>query len=272
MLIKTKKPVSFILSTGRTGTQFFSNYLSKTCEGVLCLHEPHPSRRFKWYSNFYLNGKLSKKFIAKQYLAKRKSILENDSINRYVESSNFLFGCVEPTNDAIEELSIIHIIRHPITYTVSHLNKGFWNGIKGFTARNIPGWLESIDRNIKSSGDPVLILLARWIYVNNVISSHQSTNSYMALRFEDIFGKNAVDPAGELNRTRKFLGCGEMGEKEQKEWLKISANKSKKDLSDKWPIQNKHLDFIMEKGEDVLRKFNYTIDDHIIKDDHEEMV
>ena len=103
-----------------------------------------------------------------------------------------------------------------------------------------------------------------------MIAAHQITNSYLALRFEDIFGKDAVDPVFELNRLRIFLGCGEMGENEQKEWLKISANKSRKDLSGKWPVQDKHLDFLMEKGEDVLRKFNYTIDDQ--KDDREEMV
>jgi hypothetical protein len=262
---KANKPVSFILSTGRTGTQFFSNYLSRTCEGLLCLHEPFPSRRFKWYSNFYLNGKLSREFIAKQYLAKRKSILHNDKINHYVESSNFLFGCVEPINEGIEELRVIHIIRHPITYTVSHLNKGFWNGIKGFTARNIPGWLEFIDKEIKSSHDPVMILLARWVYVNEVISSYQKTNPYLNLRFEDIFDSEASDPVNELNRTRQFLDCPELPGDEQQEWLKVTANKSRKDRSKRWPFRKDHLDFIKNKGEDLLAKFNYTIDDHYLK-------
>jgi hypothetical protein len=271
MLRKANKPVSFILSTGRTGTQFFSNYLSRTCEGLLCLHEPFPSRRFKWYSNFYLNGKLSKEFIAKQYLAKRKNILHNDTIDHYVESSNFLFGCVQPINEAIEELRIIHIVRHPITYTVSHLNKGFWSGIKGFTARNIPGWLEFIDKEIKSSGDPIKILLARWVYVNNVISSYQNTNAYFTLRFEDVFAKDAVNPVNLLNQTREFLGCGDLGQNEQEEWLKVRPNKSRKDLSKKWPVQKEHLDFIIKKGEDLLRKFNYTIDDQFINNDHEEV-
>ena len=268
---KENKPVSFILSTGRTGTQFFSNYLNQTCEGLLCLHEPFPSRRFKWYSNFYLNGKLSKKFIARQYLAKRKSILRNERIDQYVESSNFLFGCVEPINETIEALKVIHITRHPLTYTVSHLNKGFWSGVKGFTARHIPGWLESIDKEIKSSRDPIMILLARWIYVNEVISSYQNTNAYLSLRFEDIFDRKASDPANELNRTRIFLGCAELPGDQQQEWLKVTANKSTKDRSTRWPFRKDHLDFIRNKGKDLLVKFNYTIDDHYLKKDHEEM-
>lgn len=260
MLQKANKPVSFILSTGRTGTQFFSNYLSNTCEGLLCLHEPFPSRRFKWYSNFYLNGKLSKKFIAKQYLAKRKNILEDDAVNHYVESSNFLFGCVEPVNEAIAGLKVIHIIRHPLTYTVSHLNKGFWSGIKGFTARNIPGWLEYIDKDIRASGDPVKILLARWVYVNELISSYQHTNAYFALRFEDVFTRHADDPANALNRTRAFLGCCELSQSEQEEWLKVTANKAMKNHSDRWPIMEEHRDFIQQKGEALLKRFNYSIE------------
>lgn len=262
MVKKANKPVSFILSTGRTGTQFFSSYLSETCEGILCLHEPFPSRRFKWYSNFYLKDKLSKKFIGKQYLAKRKKILNNHEIAHYVESSNFLFGCVEAVNEFIDNLNVIHIVRHPISYTISHLNKGFWSGIKGFTARNIPGWLEFIDKEIKSSGDPVLILLARWIYVNKVVSSYQRTNPYLLLRFEDIFDKNAKDPMGELNKTRKFLGCKELQRKEQKDWLKKTANKSKKNRAKDWPIQQQHIDFIKSEGASLLEKLDYSIPDN----------
>jgi hypothetical protein len=151
------------------------------------------------------------------------------------------------------------------------LNKGFWTGIKGLTARNVPGWLEFIDKEIKSSGDPVKILLARWIYVNNVILSYQDTNAYFSLRFEDVFAKDAVNPVNLLNQTREFLGCGNLDQGIQEEWLKVRPNKSRKDHSKKWPVQKEHLDFIMEKGEDLLRKFDYTIDDQFTNDDHEEV-
>src|SRR6266513_2889210 len=35
-------PVRFIVSTGRTGTQFFESFFNNNFPGVLCLHEPRP--------------------------------------------------------------------------------------------------------------------------------------------------------------------------------------------------------------------------------------
>ena len=260
MVKKIEKPVTFILSTGRTGTQFFSRYLTDTCQGMLCLHEPFPSRRFKWYSNFYLTNRLSKQLIGKQYIAKRKKVLEDPEINQYVESSNFLFGCVEPVKEFIPGLSVLHIIRHPITYTRSHLNKGFWSGIKGFTARNIPGWLEFLDPEIKRSGDPVLILMARWIYVNRVLYSCRNKVNYLNKRFEDIFSSEAIQPAEELNEIRTFLNCNTLAHEQQKGWLQKTANKSTTNRSEKWPIKEKHIAYIEKQGKDMLDIFNYNVE------------
>jgi len=156
-----KIPVTFILSTGRTGTQFFAKYLTQTCNDVLCLHEPHPTRRFKWYSNYYLTNRLSPQFVAGEFLKTRRKILRNFRGKEYVESNNMIFGCINPIASEMETVKIVHIIRHPLTYIKSHLNKGFWNGIKGFTARNIQRWVEFVDKDIRKSNDPVLILAAR---------------------------------------------------------------------------------------------------------------
>jgi hypothetical protein len=53
----------FILSTGRTGTQFFEDYINQTTDNAVCKHEPKPSRRFKFLSNLYMNDKISDKTI-----------------------------------------------------------------------------------------------------------------------------------------------------------------------------------------------------------------
>lgn len=255
------KPVSFLLSTGRTGTQFFSRYLTETCEGLVCKHEPKPSRRFKWYSNFYLSGKLSEGFISKQYLSTRKSVLFNDDICHYVESNNFIFGCMKPISEIAPELSVIHIIRDPFSYVRSHLNKGFWNGIKKFTAKNIPGWLEKIDPQVKGSNDPVWILLARWIYVNRVIHSYHEQYKYISVRFEDIFDPNNSSSAGNLNRIRMFLGYEALADEINGEWLSRPSNVSKTMLAQKWPILDHHYQYLVEHGNDMLKKFNYSVED-----------
>lgn len=252
-------PITFILSTGRTGTQFFSRYLTESCHDVLCLHEPKPSRRFKWYSNFYLQHKLSAEFIGRQFLSKRKNVINRTDFSHYVESSNFMFGCIPAIADVAPELSVIHIIREPVAYIRSHLNKGFWSGIKGFTAKNIPGWLEFLDTEIKKSNDPVLILAARWIYVNRVIEGYQQQYPYMLLRFEDLFGQDKQKGIAKLDELRTFLNCPGLTENQQKHWLKQSANKSVTNKSERYPITDKHLDYLREHGSALLEKYNYSL-------------
>ncbi len=252
-------PVTFILSTGRTGTQFFAKYLTQTCHDVLCLHEPHPTRRFKWYSNFYLANRLSEQFIARQFVTTRQKVLSQFDGKAYVESNNMIFGCMKPIASEMGTIQVIHIIRHPLSYIRSHLNKGFWNGIKGFTARNIPGWVEAIDKDIRKSKDPVMILAARWIYVNKVIESYQEQLPYLCFRFEDLFSNPGEKSLQSLNEIRNFIGCNKLSDEENLGWLAKPTNQSRKNIAKQWPIQQKHLEFLANKANDLLTKHGYKL-------------
>lgn len=252
-------PVTFILSTGRTGTQFFAKYLTQSCSDVLCLHEPHPTRRFKWYSNFYLTKRLSSGFIARQFIKTRAKILNSFEGREYVESNNMIFGCIKPVASEMEKVKVIHIIRHPLTYIQSHLNKGFWNGIKGFTARNIPGWVEFFDKDIRKSNDPVMILAARWIYVNSVIQNYREDFPYLCFRFEDLFLKPEEKSLESLNEIREFIGCDKLTDTENLKWLARPSNQSKTNISEKWPIETRHIEFLKRQGNDLLKKYGYEL-------------
>ncbi|MCF8327175.1 MAG: sulfotransferase domain-containing protein [Bacteroidales bacterium] len=256
---KINFPITFILSTGRTGTQFFSSYLNESCEDILCLHEPKPSRRFKWYSNFYLEQKVPENFIARQYLSCRKKIFNRKDFSHYVESSNFMFGNIPAIETIADNLSVIHLVREPVSYIRSHLNKGFWSGIKGITARKVPGWLEYIDPDIRKSGDPVLILAARWIYVNQVIDTYQQQFPYLLVRFEDLFGNNTQTGIHTLNKVRDFLKCPEIDEKQQRYWLTQTANQSKKQRAENYPVEARHLEYLRKNGAELLKKYDYTL-------------
>lgn len=260
-----KIPITFILSTGRTGTQFFSRYLTDSCHDILCLHEPKPSRRFKWYSNYYLSGKLSEEFIARQYYKTRRKTLQQTDFSKYVESSNFMFGCLPGISHIAPYLSVIHLVREPASYIKSHLNKGFWHGIKGFTARNIPGWVEFLDPAILRSGDPVWILAARWIYVNRVIQQYRDQFPYLLIRFEDLFGEDIETGIHSLNRIREFLHCPGLTEDQQKHWLNQPANQSKKQYAQSRQILDKHLEYLHKEGGDLLKEYNYSPEEHIKK-------
>lgn len=259
MIGKIEFPITFILSTGRTGTQFFSSYLTESCHDILCLHEPKPSRRFKWYSNFYLNNQLSSEFIAKQYLKCRKKVIQRTDFSRYVESSNFMFGTIPAIEKVAPELSVIHLVREPLSYIRSHLNKGFWSGIKGVTARNIPGWLEFLEPEIRNSGDPVMILAARWIYVNQVIHNYQEKYPYLLIRFEDLFSSNIDTGTETLNRIREFLQCPGLTDNQQKYWLGQTANQSRKQRADKYPVEVKHIEYLKQNAKELLDYYNYTL-------------
>lgn len=252
-------PVTFILSTGRTGTQFFSKYLTHTCENTLCLHEPHPSRRFKWYSNFYLQKKLSPRFIASQYYRCRKKRFHKSNFQSYAESSNFLFGLIPALDPVIHHIKIVHLVREPVSYIRSHLNKGFWTGIKRFTARHIPGWLEALDKDILRSGDPVMILAARWIYVNTIISAYETDYPYLLLRFEDLFGKDPETAKNALNTLRTFIQCTPVNDPEPEKWLKKTMNKSTKERWEKYPVKDKHIDYLRIHGKPLLSKYGYEL-------------
>lgn len=260
MTTNRDKSLSFILSTGRTGTQFFSRYLTETCDQLKCLHEPMISWQFKWYSNYYLKGKLSEEFIAKQYAFFRHSILKDKRFSHYVESSNFIFAAMNPLTKIDPDLSVLHIVRDPLSYTTSHLNKGFWLGIKKFTAKYLPGWLEFLEPEILRSNDPALILLARWIYVNRVISAYERDLNYKVVRFEDVFGRKAESPAEVLNDIRLFFGCEMLDETTQEKWLHKPANISKKNIAERWPITEKHIEYLVNNGSDLIEKFNYKVE------------
>ncbi len=216
--------MTLILSTARTGTKFFETYLNRTCEGILCAHEPRPSRRFKFMSNLYLRGKLGKSSVWRAYYLGRRNIWRRLKGRRYVESNNFLFGCAPALRSHIPGLGIVHIVRHPVDYAVSHMRHGFWSGLKGFTARHVPYWLEALDLPRSAGSDPAAVLAARWNYVNRTIGEYGGR--YLLLRFEDVFRSVPEVQCASLGRLRRFLGCPEIPDELQLRMLDHKVNPS----------------------------------------------
>jgi len=216
--------MTLILSTARTGTKFFETYLNRTCENMLCTHEPRPSRRFKFLSNLLLQGKLGENKVWRVYRHARISLWSSLRGRRYVESNNLLFGCVPALRSHIPGLKLVHIVRHPVDYAVSHLRHGFWSGLKGFTARHVPYWLEALDLRGPARDDPAEILAARWNYVNRTISGYGGR--YLLMRFEDIFKSAPEMQCASLDRLRTFLGCSDVPDELQLRMLDHKVNPS----------------------------------------------
>jgi len=215
----------FILSTGRTGTQFFEEYLNQTAESVVCRHEPKPSRRFKFLSNLYLDQRIASRTIARIYRRSRRSLFRQTGERQYVESSNFLFGCIPAISQLYQEPGVVHIIRHPVGYVKSHLGHGFWKGHKKFFARHVPYWMERVE--ISDRTNPAAWLSARWNYVNRQIASYATTNPYLLVRFEDLFSKDSAASSAQINSIRTFCGLDPLSDSENTGWLRQPKNYSK---------------------------------------------
>lgn len=254
--MKPNRPLAFILSTGRTGTQFFESYLTETSP-ILCLHEPKPSRRFKFMSNMYLSNKIKGTTICKQYQKNRQDIFIQTRGNLFVESNNFIFGCIPALNQCFEEIKVLHIIRHPETYVKSHLNHGFWTGHKKFFAKNVPYWLENVPN--KKSNDPILILLDRWALVNKQISLYKHNNPYFFAKFEDLFSKDLSIASSKINEIRIFLGEESLAEATNKAYLTNPKNASKKSRN-QFLITDSHRQYLKDNYQDLLTEYGYSID------------
>lgn len=248
--------LSLIVSTGRTGTQFFEYFINKYCANATCLHEPQPSRRFKFFSNMFLQNMVSRKFIAKHYTKSREKILKGSLNNKYIESNNFLFGCITPLQ-LNYNVKVLHIIREPKSYIQSHLKHGFWSGHKRFFAKYIPYWLEKININKKDKNNPVKILANRWVYVNKTISNYSKTTPYLALRFEDLFSDDIELAKTTLNSAIEFLGI-----KTNEGIDLVKTLKEKQNIGTKKKIKNSLIEsesiYINNVCKELMIKFNYN--------------
>ena len=242
---------TFILSTGRTGTQFFEDYLNLTSDAV-CRHEPWPSRRFKFLSNLYLNQKVDSRRVASIYRQSRKKLFRSLKGRSYIESSNFIFGCMTPLKDIYGEVKIIHIIRHPVSYVSSHLGKGFWKGHKRFFARYVPYWLEKLA--VEDRSDPIQLLAARWNYVNRQIGSYADDHPYLRIRFEELFSEDVSIASRSMNQIREFCGLTPLDLAQNKAWLQKPKNVSRT----KHGLKSLEVESILKTCSALIKEYNYS--------------
>ncbi|TFH27087.1 MAG: hypothetical protein E4H10_05005 [Bacteroidia bacterium] len=241
----------FILSTGRTGTQFFEDYFNQTSK-AMCRHEPWPSRRFKFLSNLYLNQKVSPQRVGRIYRNSRKKLFRSLKGRSYIESSNFIFGCMPPLKEMYGEVKIIHIVRHPLSYVSSHLGKGFWKGHKRFFAKHVPYWLETLD--VEDRSDPLLLLAARWNYVNTRIASYVDGYPYLRIRFEDLFSEDPGTASRKLNQIREFCGLSPLDPLENEGWLRHPKNVSLR----KHMLTSAEAESILTSCSELMKEYQYS--------------
>lgn len=254
------KELTFILSTGRTGTMFFQDYINSTCQGFKCLHEPKPSRRFIFLSNLFQAGKISPKRFTDIYFRSRKNLFHSLKENKYIESSNFMSGGVFALNQYIDDIKIIHLVRHPQSYVKSHFDYGYWKGYKQFVRRVIPYSVENLPLTFKEKQNPMLVLFSRWKVINNMLGKYKKTNNYLLVRFEDIFKSDEEKASKKLNEIRSFIGCKSLSLNETQKWVNTPKNVSRKKKHNNVLVEE-NLWYLKENLQGEMLKFGYQINE-----------
>lgn len=187
----------FILSTGRTATNFLANYLDYHPQ-TKALHEPKPSRILRLWSNAFFENKVAQERMKRVLETYRSSsFFQKNDIETvsgvYVESNPFLVGFAGVINEVFPESKVVHIVRDPRTYVPSILNHGNTRGVKKVANKFMPFWQPKLDlaagmANVNSDFERYC---AYWTLVNKYISyAHSNRHNYKLIRFEDLFSEN----------------------------------------------------------------------------------
>jgi hypothetical protein len=195
------KPI-FILSTGRTGTNFFADFFSKHPK-VTALHEPKPSRILRMWSNARLEGYATNEELVRVLSSKRKKLVKSIQTPLYIESNPFIVGFAPVLNQVFEEPIIIHVVRDPRDYIRSALNHGNTKGLKKLFNSSVPFWYPKVSRLIRKDVDDSLMLRTAgyWKVINEWLLKNKNSNNYHLFKFEDLFNDKK-----ELKRLAKIVG------------------------------------------------------------------
>ncbi len=199
---RTSRRHAFVLSTGRTGTQFLATHFAQK-PNTVAVHEPRPSWRLRLLSGARLEGMATDEELAGHLRALRQSVLNDASSDIYVESNPFLYGFAAAIPEVFGNAVVVHIVRDPRHYVRSAIDHGNAHGIKHAFNHHVPFWTARADRSDETANvTPLERLAIYWRDINTLISSTADPQHYLVVRFEDLFGS-----LGPINEIEQALGA-----------------------------------------------------------------
>nr|WP_067286633.1 sulfotransferase [Marinobacterium profundum] len=257
--LQASSPI-FVISTGRTGTKFFS-HLFHELDKVKAYHEPHPT--LMAMSNDLYHAELTpyaQSLILKaaRYETMVKHMLANI---RYVESNQTLISLVDGILYLFPDAKIIFIVRDPNKFATSAYKKGWFE--------NDTIW-ENNRINIKpvSTKETLISILDYWVLVNSriLIKAEEYPSNCKIFRLEDV-----VSDENKTFELLSFAGIHNFDKEKIKNKLSQKVNENelnswdhdamrKKSTSPDIPnfiIKNK--DFLATKVTPIAEKLGYEI-------------
>jgi len=200
-----------ILSTGRTGTMFFSDLLKGLLSNTDVYHEAgERSRLINIFMHAHLSGLLPSNMPIWAWQQAIAPNLHHRKNLNYIDSNNHIYTLVPKFPFLYSNLKVIHIVRDPRTYVSSHIN---WarHRPKSFIANHIvPFWQPNAYLLGQMSFKKWTFLspLERfgwiWDFKNCFINQLENSDiPYLRVRFEDFFGGD--NPEKHLNQVFSFL-------------------------------------------------------------------
>jgi hypothetical protein len=263
-----KLNVGFILSTGRTGTNFFESFLNQNFNSLVCKHEPNPDL-FRFGIEYHRNG-MSEKELVQNLRYYRKPLineLTKEKVDTYIESNPFLSFVAPVLIDAFHSPKVLHIVRHPDSYILSAVNKDPDNSGRFFmTNEDHRNRLNSDDFAADEyfqkweSMNQFERVCWNWRFVNNYVDDKlNGQDNYLRIKFEDIFIDKRVES---IEKIMKFFKIEKLCKSNvDKLWnefdVKVNNTFEKKvDTFDELKAENRDF-YNKVLDQELLNKFGY---------------
>jgi len=194
-------PALFVVSTGRTGTQFLADLFGRF--GARASHEPGP-RWLRLVSNAHVAGRLSSERAARLVARVRGEEVERPGAPPWVESSCLVYGLVEPLLATFPDAHVVQVVRDPRTYVRSAMGWGAYRaGGRPLNAvpfrRLAPTQFRprSLRRRLDWAGEGQFERLCwAWAAMNRSMREQGSGSPrFSVVRYEDLFDPVRSGPA-----------------------------------------------------------------------------
>ncbi len=252
--------LSFILSSGRTGTVFINKVISDLPNISSC-HERN-GKIVRILSHIYLHyhNKLVKQIAIK--------MISNNLVNLesaiHIEINNMAKAFIGDVFNKFSDSNYIHIVRDPRSYVVSTVNWANNKIFSSFLRLNFPFWAPK-PKHFSLGQDKQSRLFE--IAVNNwkISNSHylslkNKTKKYYLLKFEDL----VVDPVNFIMKILKISGYEQWDNRKliQEAVKQAPKNESIKKVFPDWPNwDDKYALYLHKHCGDLMKEFGYGQED-----------
>lgn len=265
-----KRKLYFIVSTGRTGTNFFESFLNSASDSVYCVHEPSPDL-FDISLNKLRFGHDSST-IVRQIKNTRVSILK-DFINSgkltYIESNPFAAFLIPEIKQAFPKAKFIFIFRDLDTYLLSALNKSpANNGVNNFYADddgrkriNALDFKNDVYADQWNEFSRSQKIAWYWDKCNKYLLEYSQKNAsnILSLKFDDFFSSNKEVKKTKILEVLKFLNISIS--KDKLEELLSESSKRKNETKEQFfsdinEISKDEMSFVHKMTEETSKRIN----------------